>query len=207
MLTAGAVQTEILGEKWDGEKYYLKARIKADPIEVAKSIDRLRKDETKSKELDDAKKRSDDALKEIEKLKAELDAVKNDKTKQLEYAKQANVLSAEDWFYRGYAFDEAKDYDTAIEAYTKAISLNPDDAHAYNNRGNAYTDKGQYDRAIEDFNKAISLNPDDAEAYYNRGVVYGRKGQYDREIEDYNKACELGNNQACEVVKRLEAVR
>ena len=38
MLTAGIVQTEILNEKWDGEKYYLKARIKADPNEVVAAV-------------------------------------------------------------------------------------------------------------------------------------------------------------------------
>ena len=37
-LTAGIVKTEILKEKWDGEKYWLQAKIDADPNEVAKSV-------------------------------------------------------------------------------------------------------------------------------------------------------------------------
>lgn len=171
VLTGGVVQTEIFDEKWDGEKYYLKARIKADPDEVAKAIDRLRKDEGKTKELEDAKRRADDALKEIEKLKAELDAVKNDRSKQLEYAKQVNVLSATDWLKKGLAFYNSNDFDRSIGIYSKAIEIDPYYAFAYYNRGTAYYDKGQYDRAIEDYNKAISLKPDYAEVYNNRGFL------------------------------------
>ncbi len=56
MLTAGIVSAEIIDEKWDGRTYYLKAKIAADPKEVAKSVDALRRDVQKSKELADSKK-------------------------------------------------------------------------------------------------------------------------------------------------------
>src|SRR3972149_6953418 len=196
MLTAGIVQTEILNEKWDGERYYLKARIKADPNEVAASLDALRKDAQKSKELEDVQKRADEALKEIEKLKSELEAVKADKNKQKEYAKAADTLSAADWFKKGRQYWLNKEYDSAIEAFTSAIALNPNDADAYNGRGVAYNDKGQYDRAIEDYNKAIQLDPNYAYAYNNRGNAYNKKGQYDKAIENYNKAIQLDPNHA-----------
>lgn len=157
MLTAGIVQTEILNEKWDGERYYLKARIKADPKEVAAAVDSLRKDTQKSKELEDVKKRADEAFKEIEKLKSELEAVKADKNKQKEYAKAADRLSAADWFGKGYQYYSNKEYDSAIEAYTSAIALNPNYVGAYNNRGAAYYMKGNMGRAISDFQKSCDM--------------------------------------------------
>jgi tetratricopeptide (TPR) repeat protein len=198
MLTAGIVQTEILNEKWDGERYYLKARIKADPNEVAAAVDKLRKDTHKSKELEDVKKKADEAFKEIERLKGELEVVKADKNKQKEYAKAANTLSATDWFEKGISFYNAKKYDKAIKAYSKAIELDPYDyinlTNAYIFRGFAYGRKGQYDRAFQDFNKVIELNPNHALAYNKRGFAYKKKGQYDRAIEDYNKEIELEPN-------------
>ena len=53
----------------------------------------------------------------------------------------------------------------AVEDYTKAIELNPNDAQAHNNRGAAYGEKDDFGRAIEDYTKAIELKPDFAEAY------------------------------------------
>ena len=66
----------------------------------------------------------------------------------------------------------------AIEAYSHAIELNPNNV-AYCNRGAAYLKKGAYDQAIKDLNKAIELNPNDAKTYNNRGNAYRAKGVYD----------------------------
>ena len=56
-------------------------------------------------------------------------------------------------------------YQQAIEAYDKAIKLNPNVAIGYGHRGLSYLGLGQNERAIEDFDKAIELDPDNAEAY------------------------------------------
>ncbi|MBP8626960.1 MAG: hypothetical protein KBE27_03885 [Syntrophorhabdaceae bacterium] len=63
---------EIVDERWDGKTYWLKARIAADPNDVIKSIDALRKDRQKTKELEEIKKRADALLKENERLKEEM---------------------------------------------------------------------------------------------------------------------------------------
>lgn len=110
---------------------------------------------------------------------------------------------AKEWFEKGLKYDIDKDYDKAIEAFSKAIALKPDYAYAYTNRGLAYHNKGQYDRAIEDYNKAIALDPNDAEAYNNRGVAYAGKRDMERAISDYKKACDMGNELGC---RNLEGV-
>ena len=81
--------------------------------------------------------------------------------------------------------------DEAIEAYSRAIKLNPNHAASYNNRGIAYKEKREHDCAIEDYDKAIELNPKLAQAYSNRGNVHREKGELDRAIADCNKAIEL----------------
>jgi hypothetical protein len=62
VLTAGVVVTRILDEKWDGEAYWLKAEISADPQEVAKSVYKLRKDAKRTGDLESARRKADDAL-------------------------------------------------------------------------------------------------------------------------------------------------
>ncbi len=84
----------------------------------------------------------------------------------------------------------------AIEAYSHAIELTPNNVIAYYNRGIAYGDKGEHDHAISDYSKAIDLQPDYTDAYYNRGNTYSDKGVYNRAITDYNKAIELNPNDA-----------
>jgi len=195
-LSAGIVQSEILSEKWNGENYWLKAKVAADPAETTKALQRLVKDKEKTGELEDARKKADEAFKEIARLKKELAAVKADKNKQKEYAKAVNTLSATDWFKKGKLFSNANKYDEAIDAYGKAIEFDIYYTKAYNNRGIAYAKKEQYDKAILDYSKAIEIDPTYAKAYYNRGIAYRKKGQNDRAIEDYNKAIEIDPNYA-----------
>ena len=65
--------------------------------------------------------------------------------------------SAEEFFNRGNAKYNLKDYKGAIADFTKAIELNPDDATAYNNRGYSKAGLDDLDGACADFRKAISL--------------------------------------------------
>lgn len=85
---------------------------------------------------------------------------------------------------------------TAIEDYSEAIRLNPQNSMAVSsmallNRGNVYGRLGQHQRAIEDYNEAIWLSPGFALAFSNRGAAHAELGQHRRAIEDYNEAIRL----------------
>ncbi|MGZ3649151.1 MAG: tetratricopeptide repeat protein [Syntrophales bacterium] len=100
------------------------------------------------------------------------------------------------WVEKGVALVMEGKYNEAIEAFDKAIELNPKDAVAYNNRGAAYGQTGNYKQQIEDSTKALQMNPKDAVAFNNRGVAYGELGNYQQEIEDCTRAIELNPNLA-----------
>ena len=102
-----------------------------------------------------------------------------------------------DWvFQQGNFFLKHKQIDRAVEAYTHAIDLAPNNADTYNNSGLAHSIKGNVNHAIEKYNRAIELKPDFAYAYNNRGNAYGAKGDVERAISDYTKAIELKPNDA-----------
>ena len=77
--------------------------------------------------------------------------------------------------------------DEAIDAYSKAISVSPNNAVAYNNMGNALQDLDKIDGALEAYKKAISIKPDYAEAYYNTGNALTDKRKVEEALISYKK--------------------
>jgi tetratricopeptide (TPR) repeat protein len=194
-LTAGIVKTEIVAEKWntDSLKYWLKARIVADTNEVIGSIDVLRKDREKTKELEEARERSDELLKENARLRKELTVSKGNKRQNdvIAYNRTIRELTATDWFEKGYSSGISGDYSYAIDAFSKAIELNPENEHGYLARGYSYSKLGNYNQAIKDYDKSIALNPANANAYNNRGDAYKILKNYNQAIKNYSKAIEI----------------
>jgi tetratricopeptide (TPR) repeat protein len=191
VFTAGIVSAEIIDEKLDGKTYSLKAKITVDPKDMAKAINKLRQDRQKTKELEEARKKADEALGEVEKIKKEYAMAKADKLNLGGYNEAINRLSATDWADRGYALVTSGKNQEAVEAFTRAIELDPKNAKTYYNRGGVYGKLEDYRRAIRDFDRAIELNPKFEEVYTDRGVAYGMLGDYRQAIREYDKAIEL----------------
>ncbi len=104
------------------------------------------------------------------------------------------VWADEDWMERGLSGLKTQHFEAAIEAFSRAIKMNPDRVEAYNNRGIAWCKKGEYDRAIADYNKALEIDPRCADVYNNRGGIWFYKGEYDLAIHDFDKALGVNPN-------------
>jgi tetratricopeptide (TPR) repeat protein len=89
------------------------------------------------------------------------------------------------WFWQGRALSDEKKIEEAIEAYEKAIKIEPEYAEAHNDLGLIYEENGEYKRAVLSYKAAIRINPDYADAYNNLGLVYGKMDDYEREKEAY----------------------
>jgi len=202
ILTAGIVRAQIIDEKWDGKTYYLKANIAADPKEVIRSIDLLRQDRQKVKDLEEMRKKADDALREVQRLKKELALAKTDQKKIAQYDQALKKLTAQDWFAKGLTFLLERKWVEAIEAISKGIELDTKVAGAYRLRAMAYSSLEDYGQAIRDLDNGIELNPKDAAGYISRGQDYSQLGNYRQAIKDFDKAIELFEN-APALVQRL----
>jgi len=202
VLTSGIMEVEILDKKrtvvGDGFRFWVKIKARVNPDNIKAMANKVKGKSV----IDDYKKIQeayDKSQREIEELKKQLAQTKDKKEKEKVEAKISDderMFQANEWFAKGYQHSLNKDYDKAIEAYTSAITLNPNNDKAYNNRGFIYADKGQYDMAISDYNKAISINPNLAMPYNNLGHAYNEKSQFDRAIENSNKAIALDPNYA-----------
>jgi len=95
----------------------------------------------------------------------------------------------------------------AIEAYSEAIALKPEEIRSYVNRGVAYIELHLYGKAIDDYNTVIAMDPDNSEAYHNRGRANLQKGFLDPAILDCNKALTLDPHMAIAYYTRAMAYK
>jgi len=97
----------------------------------------------------------------------------------------------EDWVEKGLKLISKQQYDKAVNAFSTAIEIIPQDYQAYNYRGVARALKGDFDRAMADYNKALKIRPRYAEAYNNRGFARTQMGDLQQALNDYSRALEI----------------
>ena len=96
-------------------------------------------------------------------------------------------------FVKGRELFLNKDYDSAIEQFTKVIDMDEKFAEAYTFRGNCYLALKKNDEAVKDFSKAIELNPDNRGAYLNRSLAYKAMGKLPQAKSDTLKASKIND--------------
>jgi tetratricopeptide (TPR) repeat protein len=171
-ISAGVVQTKVLDESWDGNEYWIKAEVSADPDEVAASIEEVRNDQKLAEELAESEAEKEKALQEIERLQGELAQANADKEKLAEYNQAVNQLQASDSYQQGTAMTIAGDYEGATEAYDRVIYLRPEDPKAYFGRSIVFIYLGNYQRATEDLDRAMVIRPTYTNIYFQRASAY-----------------------------------
>lgn len=87
--------------------------------------------------------------------------------------------TADEWKEKGDNLETLGRYDEAIDAYKKAIAIDPDDKASWNNMGNALDDLGRYNEAIEAYDQALKIDPNYTEAKDNRDYVVKKIFQCD----------------------------
>lgn len=88
-----------------------------------------------------------------------------------------------------------------MEAFSKAIKINPNEPGAYYDRGQLKNVLGDHEGAIEDYTKAIEANPRDSRAYFKRGVTKIFLNREDG-CSDFNKGKELTNDKLYAEIKK-----
>jgi len=60
----------------------------------------------------------------------------------------------------------------AVQAYTRALKLRPDDADLLTDQGVMFRRLGWYDQAVNNFIRAAAIDPHHEHSLYNLGIVY-----------------------------------
>ena len=81
-----------------------------------------------------------------------------------------------------------RDYDAAVQEYSRVAELKPEFAEAYNNLGVALKKTGDLEQAVVNFNRALELRAGYGEARSNRGWVYVEQKRWREAREDFEQA-------------------
>ncbi len=91
----------------------------------------------------------------------------------------------------GIEFMRAYDYDRAVQAFHKALDLNPENVRALCKLGVSLAIQGKVAEAIPNYREAIRLKPDYAEAHNNLASALVMQGKIDEGIAHYTEAIGL----------------
>ena len=94
----------------------------------------------------------------------------------------ADPANFQAWTALGKEYFDSNQFMDSIEAYDKALEIQPNSPDVLTDQGVMFKRLGWFDRAIQNFNKANEVDPTHATSVYNLGIVY----RYD--LQDFAKA-------------------
>jgi len=92
-----------------------------------------------------------------------------------------------DWYLKGNELSQKGQLEQAVEAYHKALQINPDATGPFYNLGLAYKHLKQYERASAAFESALRLEPDNMNIRLNLGNIYNRMERWGKAIGHLNR--------------------
>jgi stress-induced-phosphoprotein 1 len=98
-----------------------------------------------------------------------------------------------------------KNFDKAIEFYTKAIEENPSDHTVYGNRSASYHNLKKFELALADGEKCVQMKSDWSKGYQRKAMALHGLGRLDESIEAYETGLKLEPNNA-QMQSGLQAV-
>jgi len=99
---------------------------------------------------------------------------------------------AKRWIALGNRYFDAHQRDKAIEAYTKALELDPDNPDVLTDQGVMYSETTQYEKAIANFQKAHAIDPTHLPSLLNLGMLYAQYlKDYDKAIQTWKRVIEI----------------
>lgn len=97
---------------------------------------------------------------------------------------------------RATAYQAQQQYQKAIDDFSEALDITPDDQGIYERRGYAEMRLNDYDRALADYNELIKRKPNEARYYLLRSYIYEVKGDAAAAIADCDKVLQMQHDNA-----------
>jgi tetratricopeptide (TPR) repeat protein len=99
--------------------------------------------------------------------------------------------SADNYFTLGAMYAAEGELEQAVEAYSRALQLNPHDSEAWLNRARVQLSLGQYSRAVDDCSESLEYDPHGLTALWCRAQSYVWLRRYAEALNDLNQALRI----------------
>ncbi|MEK7404517.1 MAG: tetratricopeptide repeat protein [Acidobacteriota bacterium] len=104
----------------------------------------------------------------------------------------AQAREAELWFQRGLELEQTgAPFDEVVEAYERAVALDPHSAGAMVNLGTVHYHRRNWVQAERWYMKALEVDPTYALAHFNLGNLFDEKGDRPGAVTHYERAIRL----------------
>lgn len=107
-------------------------------------------------------------------------------------AAEKRRVEAEHWFEQGLELERGGAApERVVEAYVRAIELDPSTAGAHVNLGTVYFNAGQWDKAEQCYRKALEVDADYALAHFNLGNLADERNDRAKALFHYRAALKI----------------
>ncbi len=107
---------------------------------------------------------------------------------------------------RGRELSKQGRHDAAIDAYSHALKLDPENDDLCFQRGYSHAVIGEQKKSLADYDRAISINPDHVWVRNNRGHGFAQAGKFAEAIVDYDVAVRLNPDNVMHRTNRASAL-
>jgi len=133
-----------------------------------------------------------------------VDALSRQRAERFLLDAERNKPNAESYHALGLFYLTEKKFDEAVEKFTRALELHPNDPYIHSDLGAALLEKGKlynlngedgkslgaFSESLEHLNRALTLNPNLLEALFNRALCREYMGQPQAAIDDWRQYLE-----------------
>lgn len=115
----------------------------------------------------------------------------SDEVKAIDKKLQESPNDGDLWMERGLALSKQKLMREAVEAYSKAISIDPFKGIYYRHRGHRHLSCWEFQEACADFETASRMIPENWDVWYHLGLSYFLLGEYEAAVPAYRRCMEV----------------
>jgi len=129
--------------------------------------------------------------------RAELKRLVQFRAKDPAHAEREQRLEAERWFRRGLELEQTgAPMEQVIEAYERALKLDPESAGVLVNLGTIYFNARHWKEAERYYRQALAADPQYALAHFDLANLYDERGDRAKALEHYHAALRIAPNYA-----------